>query len=435
MSSTGRPAARLALVLVAALGLLTAAQPWPTLATGATIRIVDSVDPSEVTVAPGTTITWVNESGNRHRVRTTSAPAEFDSGNLEPGQQFSVTLTAVGTYDYVDDRNKDDASYWARIIVAAQDPTPTAPADPGAVTPPPPAPSAADVGMAGEVFRPTTITIAPGGSATWHNDDDRAHTVSATSNAFDSGTLSPGQTYTRTFASAGTYSYLCLIHPKMTGTVVVAAPGTTPPPAPATAPTPTPVSTPMTSPAPHSVRAVDFAFQPTSLIVAAGSRVTFVNAGRAPHTMTARDGSFDSGFIEAGGSWSTTFRQRGTFAIWCVIHPDMTGSIEVTESGSGGEAVAVHPSASATSPAAANPSASAAAIAAVGGSDPAGRVTVDNGSGDATVVVNAAGQTGVRSLPGAALSLVLVGGAAVLFMRAINGVIRRAQVDGAGHST
>jgi plastocyanin len=536
LTTPRRLAARFVLAL-AAFGLVSAALPMPSLAVGVTIRIEESFDPSEVTVAPGTTITWVNDSGDRRRVRTTSGPAEFDSGNLEAGQKFSVTLTAPGTYNYLDDRNKDDSAYWARIVVSAQAPAPTAPGDASGGAQPPPAPSAASVGMAGEVFRPSNVTIAPGGSVTWRNDDDRAHTVSATTDAFDSGTLSPGQAYTRTFPTAGSYAYLCLIHPNMTGTVVVVAEGTTaPPPAPTPVPTPAPAA-PAAPAAPGTIRAVDFAFQPTSLTVAAGSRVSFVNAGRAPHTMTARDGtfdsgiinaagtwahsfatpgtyaflcslhpqmvgtlrvtdgsgkapppaptpvptpapaapaapagtssfairdftfqpstirvpvgstvrwvnqglaphtvtdragSFDSGFIEAGGSWSNTFGQPGTFAIWCVIHPDMTGRIEVTTSGAGGEAAPALPSPSAAPPASATPGASPAPIAAVSNPGPEGSATIGDGSGDTAQVPSAPGPAGVASLVVIALSIVLVGGAATLFMRAINGAIGRAEVD------
>lgn len=537
MSTTRRRVARDALALLAALTLAAAAYPWPSLAAGVTIRIVESFDPPEVTVAPGTTITWVNESGDRHRVRTTSGPAEFDSGDLEAGQQFSVTLSAVGVYEYLDDRDKEDSAFWARIIVAEQapspSPTPTTPVDPGATTPPAPPPSAVTVSMAGEVFRPSTVTLAPGGSIAWRNDDDRAHTVSATNDAFDSGILSPGQAYSRTFPTAGTYPYLCLIHPKMTGTVVVAAPGTTPPPpAPTPVPTPSPAPTPVTPPAPGSIRAVDFAFQPTSLAVVAGSRVSFVNAGKAPHTMTARDGSFDSGIVNAGGtwvhafsapgtyaflcslhpqmvgtlrvadgsgtvpppaptpvptppppkpvgtsafeiqdfsfqpasirvaagstvrwvnvglaphtvtdragtfdsgtidageSWSTTFEQPGTFAFWCVIHPDMTGVIEITATGSAAGAAAGSPSPTVTSPVSPPPVASAGAIAEDGDGDPGTGATIDSSSGDTAGAPNAAGLVSDTSPVGVALSIVLVGGAVAMYMRVINGVIRRAE--------
>jgi plastocyanin len=74
-------------------------------------------------------------------------------------------------------------------------------------------------------FDPPNITVAPGTTVTWVNNDSAPHTVTATdpAGAFDSGTLQPGQSYSFTFTQPGTtYAYYCAIHPSMTGTVTVA---------------------------------------------------------------------------------------------------------------------------------------------------------------------------------------------------------------------
>jgi plastocyanin len=47
------------------------------------------------------------------------------------------------------------------------------------------------------------------------------HSATAGDGSFDSGVLSPGATFTRTFDEAGTFAYGCVIHPTMTGTIVV----------------------------------------------------------------------------------------------------------------------------------------------------------------------------------------------------------------------
>lgn len=70
-------------------------------------------------------------------------------------------------------------------------------------------------------FDPETVTIDVGDTVTWTNEDDVAHTVTADDDSFDSGALSPGNSETVTFATAGTYAYHCTIHSSMTGTVVV----------------------------------------------------------------------------------------------------------------------------------------------------------------------------------------------------------------------
>jgi plastocyanin len=78
-------------------------------------------------------------------------------------------------------------------------------------------------------FDPPNITVAPGATVTWVNNDQAPHTVTATdpAGAFDSGTLQPGQSFSFTFTQPGTtYAYYCAIHPSMTGTVTVTGGGT-----------------------------------------------------------------------------------------------------------------------------------------------------------------------------------------------------------------
>jgi plastocyanin len=69
-------------------------------------------------------------------------------------------------------------------------------------------------------FQPATLTVGLNSTIVWTNRDVAAHTVTF-SGGPDSGVLNTGNTYSRTFASAGTYNYRCEIHPSMTGTVTV----------------------------------------------------------------------------------------------------------------------------------------------------------------------------------------------------------------------
>src|SRR5688572_20811343 len=91
----------------------------PVAANTVTVTIGSGLDPRTFTIAPGTVVEWRNADGDRHRVRTSDAPEEFDSGNLEPGDSWSTTLTAKGTYRYVDDRDRSDTAYHGTITVAA----------------------------------------------------------------------------------------------------------------------------------------------------------------------------------------------------------------------------------------------------------------------------------------------------------------------------
>ena len=82
-------------------------------------------------------------------------------------------------------------------------------------------PGVNEVFIQGMAFVPATITVTAGTTITWTNKDAIAHTVTSDTNLFDSGSLSPGKSFTFTFATAGTYPYHCTIHPTMTATVSV----------------------------------------------------------------------------------------------------------------------------------------------------------------------------------------------------------------------
>ncbi len=79
-----------------------------------------------------------------------------------------------------------------------------------------------------------------------------------------------------------------------------------------------------------SVTIVDFAFQPRLVSVPAGGTVTWQNNGAAPHTVTSNTGTFDSGTIGSGGSFSTTFSNPGMYMYHCEIHPNMMGAVMVS---------------------------------------------------------------------------------------------------------
>ena len=64
--------------------------------------------------------------------------------------------------------------------------------------------------------------------------------------------------------------------------------------------------------------------------VLVGGRVVVTNTDDASHTLTAVDGSFDSGTLAPGDSYEFTVDESGTFEYRCEIHPSMTGSITAT---------------------------------------------------------------------------------------------------------
>ncbi|BBZ10380.1 cupredoxin domain-containing protein [Mycobacterium branderi] len=86
----------------------------------------------------------------------------------------------------------------------------------------PAAPVAGDaVAIDNFAFVPPTLTVAAGSTVTWTNRDEEPHTVAASDGSFRSPGMGSQATYTHTFSTAGTFDYICSIHPFMHGTVVV----------------------------------------------------------------------------------------------------------------------------------------------------------------------------------------------------------------------
>ena len=97
----------------------------------------------------------------------------------------------------------------------------------GSGGPPPPPSTATNCGnpcvivIANSLFGTVQpIVVRSGTIVTWQNKDNTQHTATSDSGIWDSGILSPGQSYSVTFNSTGTYPYHCNIHP-MTGTIQV----------------------------------------------------------------------------------------------------------------------------------------------------------------------------------------------------------------------
>jgi len=65
-------------------------------------------------------------------------------------------------------------------------------------------------------------------------------------------------------------------------------------------------------------------------IVPVGGTITWTNMGSQAHSVTATDGSFDSGLVAPGAMASIEFDAAGTFAYVCTPHPWMRGTVVVT---------------------------------------------------------------------------------------------------------
>ncbi|HEX5878519.1 MAG TPA: cupredoxin domain-containing protein [Actinomycetota bacterium] len=204
----------------------------------------------------------------------------------------------------------------------------------------PPAASAPVTAQAGEEaeivdfdFSPRRLTVEAGTTVTWSNTGERPHTATDRGGTFDTRPIAPGASAEVTLSTPGTYFYFCRINPAKMNGVLTVEPGADEPRA-------------------VRVQAVDpgqtgdrLRFDPSELEVAAGTTLLVANVGGKPHTLTADDGSFDTGVVEpgaqggrfAGRNASVTLNQAGTFKFHCEVHPAaMKGTVTVTGQAAGG---------------------------------------------------------------------------------------------------
>ena len=86
----------------------------------------------------------------------------------------------------------------------------------------------------------------------------------------------------------------------------------------------------------HIVLIKQMQFDPPQMTVQAGDTVEWKNEDIFSHTVTADDGSFDSGLIDPGHSWQMTFKTAQTLAYHCRPHPNMKAALTVSGAGEPG---------------------------------------------------------------------------------------------------
>lgn len=86
------------------------------------------------------------------------------------------------------------------------------------------------------------------------------------------------------------------------------------------------------SPAPdtYQVGIRNFHFQPMQRVVPTGATVTWTNHDEEPHVVSSAGGQFKSSpALDTDDHYSAVFTKPGTYAYYCSIHPQMTGTIVV----------------------------------------------------------------------------------------------------------
>lgn len=102
------------------------------------------------------------------------------------------------------------------------------------------------------------------------------------------------------------------------------------------APAPTLTPTPVPPPLPNHVNIVPNAsddaaasYDPATMVVRVGQKVTWVNLDQVDHTATAENGAFDTGVLSPGQSASWTPTKPGIYRYGCYIYPQVQGVLVV----------------------------------------------------------------------------------------------------------
>lgn len=125
----------------------------------------------------------------------------------------AAALLALSACGGDDDADTADDPPPADPADTASDPQPTDPADTDSD-------DGDEIVISGSSFSGVT-EVDVGTTVTVVNNDSLPHTWTATDGTFDSGGLSPGDSFEFTFDEPGTYEFRCNIHPTMTGTITV----------------------------------------------------------------------------------------------------------------------------------------------------------------------------------------------------------------------
>jgi plastocyanin len=323
-----------------------AAAPAPAQAAPAAQPQTISVDiednkftPNKITVPVGATVVWTHKGQRPHTI--TADDGSFDSKELANGATFQQTFDKAGTFPYFCQFHggKGGEGMAGAIVVAAESAAAKLPpAQPAAAQPTPTSDHThADVGevaveIGDNTFTPKEIEIPLGTTIVWTNGGQRKHTATADDSSFNSDTLDSGKTFKQHFDKPGTYAYYCEFHggpggQGMSGVIKVGAgaPAAAAPTAPPPPPTSPPPTAPPAPPAAVTVSMQDFQFAPKEIRVKVGTTITWKNDGKAPHSATAVDKSFDTAIFQPGESKSATFNTPGTFQYFCQLHGSPNG--------------------------------------------------------------------------------------------------------------
>jgi len=169
--------------------------------------------PAALTVAPGDTVVWVDDTkGVPHNIVGVGNKV-IDRATVN-GSSYSLTFRNVGTYKYQCQIHPGMAG-----VVRVQSPTITSTA---AAHHTYTVKEVKGKSASGYVFAPAALTIKVGDTVVWVDDSGQTpHNVVGVGNSVINRAAVNGKSYSLTFKKAGTYKYLCQVHPGMVGQITV----------------------------------------------------------------------------------------------------------------------------------------------------------------------------------------------------------------------
>jgi plastocyanin len=153
-----------------------------------------------------------------------------------------------------------------------------------------------DVELQDYRFAPAAVEVAVGTAVRWTNRGAAPHSATAEDDAFDTGQLETGESAIETFATPGTFAYLCTLHPDMRGTVTVVAPEPSAATEPSVAPSSAADASPEVESSPSATR-----FE-VDLVIATSHDVTAEVIDRTGRVTAATSGTPGDGASVANGT-------------------------------------------------------------------------------------------------------------------------------------
>ena len=174
-------------------------------------------------------------------------------------------------------------------------------------------------------YEPDAAHVPKGDIIKWTNADTVAHTVTSSvdfGDTFNSNMINAGEEFSLDTSklTASEYEYMCVVHPWMVATLIIEEPKE---------------DVKVVIPKGAGTQQIgQIYYDPEVIQVPVGTTVIWENTDSVVHTVTSSpeegpNGAFDSGMIAAGESFKFAFNTLGKENYSCMVHPWMTGSVEI----------------------------------------------------------------------------------------------------------